>query len=138
GVRHVDDVRPDAASWRPRETAFQNHAGRERCPQAVARVSRTDVGRVQARTKTGPDMNMQVPERGERLAKWSLAPWERQAVLGDLQEEFLNIAETAGTPAADRWYWRHVLLSLWPNLIRRARGDEHRARQIRQTAAIMV
>ena len=26
---------------------------------------------------------MQVPERGERLAKWSLAPWERQAVLGD-------------------------------------------------------
>jgi hypothetical protein len=70
--------------------------------------------------------NPNLPERAERLVKWSLAPWERPAVMGDLQEEFRDFAETVGEPAAQTWYWRQALASLWPNFMRRLRGDDAR------------
>ena len=66
------------------------------------------------------------PERGERLVKWSLAPWERPAVMGDLQEEFRDLAATAGEPAARKWYWRQAITSMWPNARRRLQGDDGR------------
>jgi hypothetical protein len=66
------------------------------------------------------------PQRAERLVKWSLAPWERPAVMGDLQEEFRDLAEAAGEPAAQRWYWRQAIRSLWPNFMRRLRADDRR------------
>ncbi len=37
-------------------------------------------------------------------------------VLGDFDEEYLEIAETRGRGAADKWYWRHFLRSL-PSII---------------------
>ena len=46
-------------------------------------------------------------ERGlallERDADW------RDAILGDLREEFLIMAERHGTPYARRWYWAHAV-----------------------------
>jgi hypothetical protein len=66
------------------------------------------------------------PPRAERVARWSLAPWERPALLGDLQEEFRDLSETAGEGAARRWYWRQAIASVWPNVIRRLRGDDRR------------
>ena len=66
------------------------------------------------------------PRRAERLARWSLAPWERPAVLGDLQEEFRDLSDMAGVSVARRWYWRQSIVSIWPNLLRRLRGDECR------------
>lgn len=38
-------------------------------------------------------------------------------VLGDFDEEYLEIAQTKGRGAADRWYWRHCLRSL-PRIIK--------------------
>ena len=66
------------------------------------------------------------PARAERLVKWSLAPWERSAVMGDLQEEFRDLVVTAGEPAARHWYWRQAVASTWPNLRRRLQGDDAR------------
>jgi hypothetical protein len=58
--------------------------------------------------------------------RWSLAPWERSTVLGDLEEEARAIAAQSGERAARRWYWRQAILSLWPNVLRRFKGDERR------------
>jgi predicted permease len=58
-----------------------------------------------------------------RVASWivsvSLAEDERDAVLGDLQEEFEAIAAGHGVAAARRWYWKQTLVSLAPNVRRR-------------------
>jgi hypothetical protein len=67
--------------------------------------------------------------------RWSLAPWERAAVLGDLQEEARAIAAQSGERAARRWYWRQAVVSLWPNVVRRAKGDERRWNHLRSSAA---
>lgn len=76
--------------------------------------------------------------RAERLMRWSLAPWERSAVLGDLEEERREIEERSGNSAARRWYWRQVIRSLWPNLVRRLRGDERRLAQVKGTSYFFV
>ena len=68
------------------------------------------------------------PGRAERLMRWSLAPWERAAVLGDMNEEFNHLLNLDGAEAARRWYWRQAIQSVWPNVVRRARGDESRLR----------
>ena len=70
-----------------------------------------------------------VPARAERLVRWTLAPWERAAVLGDLQEEFRALEHADGAAAARRWYWRQALVSIWPNVIRRLKGDEERLKE---------
>ena len=75
-------------------------------------------------------MNGRLPRRAERLASWSLAPWERVAVLGDLAEEFHEIQATRGERAAHRWYWRQTIASIWPNVLRRLKGDERRRKQL--------
>jgi hypothetical protein len=70
--------------------------------------------------------------------RWSLAPDERPAVLGDLEEEFALIAAERGELAARRWYLRQVLTSVVPNAVRRARrrycSDE--ARSARRTSRV--
>ena len=65
-----------------------------------------------------------MPRRAERLVRWSLAPWERKTVLGDLQEEFEELSHTQGAERARRWYWSQAIRSLWPNVLRRLHGDE--------------
>jgi predicted permease len=50
---------------------------------------------------------------------WSLLPEDRDAVLGDLCEEFAARAEQDGAMAARRWYWTQVRHSLFDNLRRR-------------------
>lgn len=68
------------------------------------------------------------PHLAESLLRWSLADDEREAVLGDLQEEFAALA--AEDPArAARWYWSQALLSIGPNVLRRVRRDADRARR---------
>ena len=74
-------------------------------------------------------MKDESPRAARRLMRWSLAPWERPAVLGDLQEELRDISDVSGERSAQRWYWRQVAWSVWPNLLRRFRGDERRRDQ---------
>ena len=58
-----------------------------------------------------------------RLAEWlitrSLRSHERDAVLGDLSEEYFALAEARDARTARRWYRRQLLTSLLPNLKRR-------------------
>jgi predicted permease len=52
---------------------------------------------------------------------WSTAGSDRQAVIGDLIEEFHFLEQTRGGPTARRWFWRQTVTSLLPNLRRRVR-----------------
>lgn len=62
--------------------------------------------------------------RPPRFAEWLVArslrsgACDRDAVLGDLAEEFHDMAERRGAPAARRWYWRQTVRSIGPNLAR--------------------
>jgi hypothetical protein len=58
--------------------------------------------------------------------RWSLAPEERPAVLGDLSEEFVEQHQSAGDRAARWWYWRQTFTSVVPNVVRRIRNDENK------------
>jgi PAS domain-containing protein len=71
------------------------------------------------------------PARAERILRWSLARAERDAVLGDMQEEFASIEQRGGVSAARFWYWRQAITSILPNAVRRMRNDERRAKAIR-------
>ncbi len=59
------------------------------------------------------------PFLAEWIASRSVPARDRDVVLGDLDEEFLDIAAVRGPGAASRWYWRQALASLIPNLRRR-------------------
>jgi hypothetical protein len=63
------------------------------------------------------------PRFAERLVTWSLFPADREAVLGDLQEEFAAVADKNGADTAWRWYWTQTLASIGPNVLRRVRGS---------------
>jgi predicted permease len=71
---------------------------------------------------TGGGLTPQLPAP-PRLARWlvrrSAPGTTREAMLGDLEEEFHGILETDGRRSALRWYWRQALRSLGPNLARR-------------------
>lgn len=58
-----------------------------------------------------------------RLALWlherSLAPIERDAIIGDLIEDLHAIEQASGAQSAERWIWTQTLRSLGPNLHRR-------------------
>jgi putative ABC transport system permease protein len=61
------------------------------------------------------------------LATWlihvSTIDGDRQAVIGDLIEEFHFLEQTRGGSEARRWFWRQTLTSLMPNILRRLRGS---------------
>lgn len=63
------------------------------------------------------------PLFAERLLRWSLGPDDRDAVLGDMQEEYAAIAAARGSVTASRWYWWQTVLSVLPILLKRVRGD---------------
>ena len=65
-----------------------------------------------------------IPRLAELLMAWSLHPEDRDAVLGDLCEEFAARAEQDGAMAARRWYWTQVRSSLFDNLRRRLPATE--------------
>ena len=71
--------------------------------------------------------------RPPRLAEWllarSLAPDERDAILGDLLEELDELAREADPAAAARWYWRQTIASMGPNLRRRLMKTVVRSRR---------
>jgi hypothetical protein len=64
-------------------------------------------------------MTSRPPALAERIVRASLAPVDRQAVMGDLQEEFAVLEARGGRAAASRWYWFQTAASLGPNLARR-------------------
>jgi predicted permease len=59
-----------------------------------------------------------------RFAQWLVArtlsarTGERDAILGDLAEEFNDTLEHSGARAARAWYWRQTVRSITPNLAR--------------------
>jgi hypothetical protein len=75
---------------------------------------------------TSPTLQTEPPRTAERLLRWSLARTEREAVQGDMREEFVAIGDRSGARAARRWYWRQAVTSVLPNAVRRLRNDERR------------
>ena len=63
---------------------------------------------------------MQVPRVALWLHEHSLPPDEREAVIGDLVEEFA-LRAAHDSRAARRWLWTQTCRSLAPNLRRRLR-----------------
>ncbi|HEY0738867.1 MAG TPA: hypothetical protein VGD69_28365 [Herpetosiphonaceae bacterium] len=46
-----------------------------------------------------------------------LASWEREMLIGDLEEERDEILKKFGKRQAEIWYWQQVATSFWPLLI---------------------
>jgi putative ABC transport system permease protein len=59
------------------------------------------------------------PRLAEALIRAALPPVDRQAVLGDLAEEFAVRAVRDGRRSAGRWYWRQAGTSVLPSIRRR-------------------
>jgi predicted permease len=59
------------------------------------------------------------PRLAERLLTWSLAGPDREAVLGDMCEEYAARVTQHGAQAAHCWYWRQVRRSFLINVRRR-------------------
>jgi len=66
------------------------------------------------------------PRLAERLVTWSLDVADREAVLGDLHEEFAAMADESGAAAATRWYLAQTARSVVPNALRRIRAEYQR------------
>lgn len=90
---------------------------------------------------------MRPPDLPRRLLERLLPPADRQAVIGDLDEEFRrHVAPARGARSAALWYWRQALLSIPAALrlrsrargARRGRARERRARQAIGSAAMDV
>lgn len=60
----------------------------------------------------------QVPWTALCLLRWTLAPAERDPVLGDVTEEY-QVRAHDDRSAANRWVWRQALSSFVPNIRRR-------------------
>ncbi len=62
-----------------------------------------------------------VPVAARILVQRLAPPDRREAVVGDLDEEFEERAAEDGVPEARRWYWSQVLRSSGPLLALRVR-----------------
>lgn len=62
-------------------------------------------------------MGVALRPRPPRVAAWLdelFAPVEQaESILGDLQEEFSDVATKSGVVAAGRWYWRHSVKTIF-------------------------
>jgi putative ABC transport system permease protein len=61
------------------------------------------------------------PRLATWLLTWSTVEADRQAVVGDLVEEFTALQAQFGPARARRWFWHQTVASLIPGLRRRAR-----------------
>jgi putative ABC transport system permease protein len=81
------------------------------------------------------------------LMRRSLVPQDRDAVMGDLHEEFNTIAGASGTDAARRWYRRQVRTSIahnvrhrlaWMRMVGIVQDFRHAVRSLRATPTFTV
>jgi hypothetical protein len=61
----------------------------------------------------------QPPRLAETLLSKVVGSDDREAIMGDLAEEYGLRREASGVAAADRWYWRQTVLTLVQGRIRR-------------------
>ncbi len=72
------------------------------------------------------------PPSVARLLLRLLPPRDRDAILGDLAEEFTHICRVRGQRTATRWYWRQALASVPPAIRLRFRARYDPADHLRQ------
>jgi hypothetical protein len=61
---------------------------------------------------TSPSFSLQPPRLAVWLVNLFTIPDNAEAIMGDLIEEFSQIAEQAGVVFARRWYWRQALKTI--------------------------
>ena len=76
------------------------------------------------------------PRIAQLLLRASTPARDRAVILGDLQEEYLEICGTRGRGVARRWYWRQSLGSIVPGLGRKLLWTSTRAATRPTTAGI--
>lgn len=59
---------------------------------------------------------LEPPKRAEQLLLLLLTKEDRENLIGDLAEEFVDIQAKHGTTFARVWYWKQVTSSAWPLL----------------------
>ncbi len=81
-----------------------------------------DTGQIDFRERT-PQPRVNPPEFGEYLL-WYLPmpPDIREAVIGDLQEEYVCVHQRFGHRRAVVWYYTQVAASFWPFVVSKIRG----------------
>lgn len=58
------------------------------------------------------------PEAAEKLLYFVLPKRHREAILGDLEEDFPKVCQKFGSRSAMRWYWWHVIGSVLGHVTR--------------------
>jgi hypothetical protein len=61
---------------------------------------------------TSPSFSLQPPHLAVRLVNLFTVPDNAEAIMGDLLEEFSQIADRAGVVFARQWYWRQALKTI--------------------------
>ena len=117
-VCRLHDVGAHSRTRGTLEASFHADKGRTRSDTSLEGFPHADVGRPLTRAGAEPFVNLRAPHSNdlpprsaERLMRASLSAEDRQAVLGDLHEEWAAIAAAQGDSAARRWYWRQALTS---------------------------
>ncbi len=64
-----------------------------------------------------------IPKTAERIGRYIFKPGISRYVSGDLEEEFRLIKKESNRRKAVLWYWKQILLSLMPYLIRNTYGS---------------
>lgn len=62
---------------------------------------------------------VELPKAGEFLLYLFLSTLERDAIVGDLEEQFPKVQRKFGERAARVWFYNHIWFSLWPLLSQR-------------------
>lgn len=73
----------------------------------------------QLRIHKGTMSGQRPPELGEFALYLILSKEDREYLIGDLREEFIEVRARFGSKKASVWYYKQVLTSAWP-LIRKA------------------
>jgi hypothetical protein len=92
---------------------------------AAARIYKADVNlRIESVREIISDLRLLVdnsrpPVNAEYVLHLVLGKEEREVIIGDLVEEYGRIMQRFGQGHADIWFYKQVILSVWP-LLRRA------------------
>lgn len=84
-------------------------------PEFPEDILRGDFTGMQHRTSMPPPINTQI------ILDLLLPPDKCEALVGDFEEIYRKKHRRVGKKGADLWYWKQVIITIWP-LLRAARG----------------
>jgi hypothetical protein len=126
---HPDDSSgmPELNVWGERIDDYPDYSGFGMPPQ---RKEKSIEYTALPSSNNAPEPKHNPPEFATRLlGHLPMDDNTREAMEGDLEEEYCKLYYRSGRREADAWYYRQVIASLWPFLIAKLR---HLVEQVRQ------